>query len=94
MSISSVKKKTGHKYLDIKLIPTDNFDEIIKFNFNDRKNRMSKFYAWLTGNDETPIEIKILVLDNCLFSAILYSIETWEISNVSQMNYVSLNRKP
>ena len=28
-------------------------------------------------NDETPIEIKLLVLDNCIFSLILYAVGTW-----------------
>ena len=36
-----------------------------------------KFYSWLEVNEETPIETKLLVLDNCIFSSILYAVETW-----------------
>ena len=38
---------------------------------------MHKFYAWLQYNNLTPIKIKLLVLYNCVFSAILYGAETW-----------------
>jgi hypothetical protein len=38
---------------------------------------MHKFYAWLEYNNDTPIKIKILVLYNCVFAAILYAAETW-----------------
>ena len=61
----------------MKFIPTNKFTEILKFNLNDRKGRTSKFYAWLGDNINTLIEIKLLVLDNCLFSSILYGSETW-----------------
>jgi len=36
-----------------------------------------KFYAWLELNDSTPIEVKLLVLDNCFFNSVLYGIEAW-----------------
>ena len=39
--------------------------------------RVCKFYAWLEDNDTTPIEVKLPVLDNCLFNSILYGVETW-----------------
>ena len=74
--ISGVNISHGHKYLGMKFIPTNNFEEIIKFNLNDRKGKICKFYAWLENNYDTPIEIKLLVLDNCLFSSLLYGIET------------------
>ena len=60
-TISCVNSDKGHRYLGIKFIPTNNFDEIIKFNWKDRKGRMCKFYAWLEDNEETHIQIEILV---------------------------------
>ena len=83
--ISSVKPNKGHKYLGMKFIPTNKLADIIKFNLNDRIGRVCKFYAWLEENDTTPIETKLLVLDNCLFNSILYGIETWgDISCIEQ----------
>ena len=44
-----------------------------------------KFYAWLQYNNDTPIKIKILVLYNCVFAAILYAAETWgDLTSVSE----------
>ena len=77
ISIASVDPKKGHRYLGMKFIPTMDFTKIIKHNLNDRKGRICKFYAWLEDNKDTPIEVKLLVLDNCLFSSLLYSVETW-----------------
>ena len=74
--ISSVNVKGGHRYLGMKFFPTDNCEEIIKFNIKDRAGRLCKFYAWLEDNDDTPIEIKLLVLDTCLFNSLLYGVET------------------
>ena len=84
-SISSVEPKKGHRYLGMKYIPTIIFTDIIKFNLRDRKGIVCKFYAWLEDNDDTPIEIKLLVLDCCLFLSMLYAVETWgDISGIEK----------
>ena len=75
--LSSVDKKKGHRYLGCKFLPTINIDMIISFNVDDRKHNWVKFYGWLDDNAETPIEIKLLVLDNCLFCSILYGFEVF-----------------
>ena len=77
ISISSVDPKKGHRYIGMKFIPTNVFTEIIKFNLKDRKGVVCKFYAWLEDNKEAPIEIKLLVLDCCMFLSMLYAVETW-----------------
>ena len=69
--------KKGHTYLGMKFIPTNDIHKIIDRNLNERISNVCKFYPWLEVNDETPIEIKLLVLDNCIFSSILYAAETW-----------------
>ena len=63
--------QTKVRYLGMKFIPTNAFTKIIKFDLNDRVGRVWKFYAWLEDSDTTPIEVKLLVLDNCLFNSIL-----------------------
>ena len=77
ISISSVDPQKGHRYLGMKYFPTNIFTGIVKFNMNDRKGKICKFYAWLEDSSDTPIEIKLLVLDNCLFLSLLYGVETW-----------------
>ena len=75
--LSSVDPKKGHRYLGVKYIPTIDVNLIISFNVEDRKHNWVKFYGWLEVNSETPIEIKLLVLDNCLFCSILYGFEVF-----------------
>ena len=76
-SISSVDIEKGHKYLSMKFLPTNDIHKIIDINLNERISNVCKFYAWLEVNVGTPIEIKLLVLDNCIFSSILHAVETW-----------------
>ena len=61
----------------MKFYPTNNLNKIISSNLNGRASNWRKFYSWLEVNEETLIEIKILVLDNCLFNSILYAVEVW-----------------
>ena len=37
----------------------------------------AKYYAWLKINENTPIEVKVHVLDMCMFNALLYGCEAW-----------------
>ena len=75
--ISSIDIDKGHRYLGMIFTPTNDFSKIINIYLNDRMGNISKFYAWLDINTDTHIEIKLLVLDSCLFSSMLYAIETW-----------------
>ena len=75
--LSSVDQKKGHPYLGVKVIPTNDPDKIVKFNINERFSNWAKFYAWLQINEETPIEMKLIVLDSCLFNSILWGIESF-----------------
>ena len=69
--IKSVDDK-GYKYIGMLFYPTSNTDTIMLKNLNKRMGNISKFYGWLEVNDNTPIEIKLLVLDNCMLCAILH----------------------
>ena len=75
--LSSVDVKDAYKYLGMKFLPSNDMNKINMFNLNQRMGSVCKFYAWLEVNEETPIGIKILVLDSCLFNSILYAVETW-----------------
>ena len=75
--LSSVDLIRGHRYPGVKFPPTNNVEQIIIFNIDDRSQNWCKFYAWLEVNEETPIEIKLLVLDACLLSVVLYAVEVF-----------------
>ena len=49
----------------------------IKCNLKHRAFNIVKFYAWPDINENTPIQIKIQVLDSCMFAAYLYGCECW-----------------
>ena len=66
--LSSVSIIKGHRYLGVKFLPTNDVEKIIIFNIDDRFSQWCKFYAWLEVNEETPIEVKLIVLDACLFT--------------------------
>jgi hypothetical protein len=65
----------GYRYLGIFFFPTNDIVLIIDRNFDKRMVHISKFYAWLSINEDTPIDVKLLVLDCYVFLAILYGIE-------------------
>ena len=58
-------------------IHTYSADTVIHKNLDNRMYCIHKFYAWLDVNDDTPVEIKLLILEQCMFSSLLYGIETW-----------------
>ena len=74
--VESAHKK-GYVYLGSLFISSNILTEHITANINHRMGNMHKFYAWLQFNDTTPIKVKLLVLYNCVFAAILYAAETW-----------------
>ena len=64
-------------YLGLYVPHTDQRIEIVQTNLNKRMFNIGKYKAWLDVNENTPFPIKLLVLDNCALSAILYSCEVW-----------------
>ena len=75
--IQSVDVSTGYKYLGMLFFPTNDLKDIIMKNVNKRMCNVSKYYAWLEINKDTPVDTKLLVLDQCMFTALLYGAETW-----------------
>ena len=93
VTFDSIDKVKGHCYLGVTFLPTDDVREIITKNINDRSGNICKFYAWLEANEETPIEVKMLILDNCLFTSLLYGIETWGNFECIHANLRSIEMK-
>ena len=78
--------KEGYRYLGVLFICSDEVAEQILKNIEDRKGNMHKFYAWLDHNEDTPIQVKLIVLYNCVLASIFYCAETWfEIDAVSEV---------
>ena len=75
--IEGVTNVDGYRYLGMIYYPTNNITTIVQKNINKRVCYISRFYAWLSVNENTPIDVKLLVLDQCLFTALLDSVETW-----------------
>ena len=54
---------------------------------------ISKFYAWLEHNKNTPLKTKLLVFYNCVFAALLYGVETWWKVESYKENLLQIERK-
>ena len=77
--------KKGYVYLGSLFINSNILAEHIIANINNRMWNINKFYAWLQYNADTPIKVKLIVLYNCVFSAILYAAETWgDVSTIGE----------
>ena len=74
--VESAHKK-GYIYLGSLFISSNILIEHILANIDNRMGNIHKFYAWLQYNADTPIKVKLIVLYNCVFQAILYAAETW-----------------
>ena len=82
--VESAHKK-GYVYLGSLFINSNILAEHIIANINNRMWNINKFYAWLQYNADTPIKVKLIVLYNCVFSAILYAAETWgDVSTIGE----------
>ena len=77
ITLNSIDPVKGYKYIGLIVYPTNDVTEIIKRNVDVRMGNFAKFHAWLSVNELTPIEMKLTVLDSCVFGAILSSSECW-----------------
>ena len=67
--------------------------EQMKCNLTHRAYNIKKYYDWLDINVMTPINIKLRVLDACMFSAYLYGCECWSTIEEIQDDLLLLERK-
>ena len=77
ITINSINQTDGYRYLGTFMYPTNSIKVIIQRNINKRMVNVSKFYSWLSVNEWTPVDVKIMVLDSCVFQALLYGVECW-----------------
>ena len=77
ITINSKNQTDGYRYLGTFMYPTNSIKVIIQRNINKRMVNISKFYSWLSVNEWTPVDVKIMVLDGCVFQALLYGVECW-----------------
>ena len=64
-------------YLGMLFIPTNDITALIRANLKHRSYNIKKYHEWLEVNENTPIRIKLQVLDACMLTAYLYGSETW-----------------
>ena len=69
-----------HLYLGMWFIASAEIIQQILCNFRHRAFNIKKFGEWLDINAMTPVNIKICVLDACMFAAYLYGCECWSLS--------------
>ena len=77
VTVFSLEIGKSSPYLGLHLIHTNKLREIIEFNINKRMFNIAKYKSWLEVNKNTPVAIKLLILDNCVLKAILYGFEAW-----------------
>ena len=91
--INSVDKDKEYKYLGNTFYPTNDIQLIIQKNINKRMFNTAKFYAWLDVNETTPIQVKLMVLDSCMFGAILHGAECWGDISFLEQQLLGIERK-
>ena len=77
MFLNSVDPVKGYRYIGMFVYPTNIISNIVQQNVNKRMVNFAKFHAWLSVNETTPIDIKLMVLDSACLGAILYASECW-----------------
>ena len=59
----------------------DDVDADIKM----RTNNVIKYFAFLRNNSNAPVEVKLLVLEACVTSSLLYNAETWANTKIDRL---------
>ena len=76
-TLSSLEPGKSVLYLGMHLYHTNSLKDIIEYNLNKRMFNIARFKSWLEVNENTPFVTKLLVIDNCVLSSILYGFEAW-----------------
>ena len=59
------------------LTNTNDIIDLIRANLKYKAFNIAKYFDWYSINEHTPIIIKLRVLDNCMYSSLLYGCELW-----------------
>ena len=77
IKVSSLDPGKSVPYLGMHLYHTNNLKDLVEYNLNIRLFNIAKYKSWLEVNENTPFSTKLLVLDNCCLTSILYGFEAW-----------------
>ncbi len=77
ITLDSIDPTKGYKYIGFYVFPTNDITDIIQRNVNKRMVNFVKFHAWLSVNELTPIDVKLVVYNSCVLGAVLHSSECW-----------------
>ena len=64
-------------YLCMLLTNTNGIIDLIRANLKYKAFNIAKYFDWLSNNGHTLVIIKLRVLDNCMYSSLLYGCEVW-----------------
>ena len=76
-NVIKAAENNEHVYLGMWFKTTADITEQMICNLDHRGFNIKKFYDWLDVNLITPINIKLVVMDACMFAAYLYGCECW-----------------
>ena len=86
-------KNNEHLCLGMWFVASGSITMQMMCNLNHREFNIKKFYDWLEVNLMTPINIKLWVLDACMFAAYLYGCECWSTIDEVKDKLLALERK-
>ena len=64
-------------YLGMLFTNTNDITDLMQANLKYKAFHKAKYFDWLDINENTSISIKLRVLDNCMYSSLLYGCEVW-----------------
>ena len=64
-------------YFGMLFTNTNDIKDLMRANLKYKAFNIAKCYDWLDVNENTSISIKLRVLDNCMYSSLLYGCEVW-----------------
>ena len=92
-NIINAAENNEHVYLGMWFKTSADITEQMKCNLDHRAFNIKKFYDWLDVNLMTPINIKLCVMDACMFAAYLYGCECWSTIEKVEEKLLAIERK-
>lgn len=91
--INAANMNQGQNYLGMIFTHTNDLQKLIEINLNAKWYNVPKFYSWLFSNESMPIKYKLTVLKTCIYSSILYGVETWGCMDKFKNKLLKMERK-
>ena len=84
----TLKCSPSEVYLGSVITNSNKLIRDVEADIKHRQVNIVKFYAFLRSNRNAPVDVKLTVLEACIFSAILHNAETWADSKIDQLEIV------